>query len=497
MGHTDSAARTEDGLTGPVREMVLGSPRLTAFAGGRDGVARMLEGIENVWLDLDGARLHLDLHRSEEPRATVVFQPGSGAHARVYFLLGGLLARVGYSVLAVDRPGHGLSEGATGDCTIEEAIGASAVAIDYARRELGLPVVLMGSSMGGLLTVFGLLSGLEPDLAVAHNFVFPGKLFSMRLRSRWIARRRTAPYPLTELVRGFEDLSDDPAVAKYLRERTDPGAAWELSARSVASMFGFSAPAPASAPETLVVTGDRDRAIPAWATRLFTWWSGLPHYEVRIFPGAGHLLFHDHLDVSVPSIASWLDARLPGSAKARDEGRAARPDAVPCPPREESRVPDVETELRSLVGPVLASVADDRRPLVVAIAERVAAERYRGFARLVNDADVRSLLLACADREEEIAGLVEAEVPGAAAVRASVESEHADLPLRYAALFEKHPLPMQLEMQAAAERVGAETWRSFAASSAPSLRDVFLRCALLEEQSAEVLESLLADGRVA
>jgi alpha-beta hydrolase superfamily lysophospholipase len=217
------------------------------------------------------------------------------AHARVYFVLGGLLARRGYDVLAIDRPGHGLSGGVPGDCTVEEGIAVAAAAIDYARSQSSHPVVLMGSSMGGLLTIFGLLKGLQPDLAVAHNFVYPGKLWSMRLRSRWIARYRRDPYPLTELVHGFEKFSDDPAVTAYLQSRADPGAAWQLSPRSVASLFGFSARASEHAPETLVLTGDRDKAIPAWATRFFTWWSGLPRYEVKTVPNAGHLLFHDHL----------------------------------------------------------------------------------------------------------------------------------------------------------------------------------------------------------
>jgi len=66
-----------------------------------------------------------------------------------------------------------------------------------------------------------------------------------------------------------------------------------------------------TAPETLVLTGGRDRAIPAWATRLFAWGSGLPRYELSVVPGAGHLLFHDHLDVAVPLVAAWLDARVP------------------------------------------------------------------------------------------------------------------------------------------------------------------------------------------
>jgi alpha-beta hydrolase superfamily lysophospholipase len=286
-----------------------------SFVGGPTGVQRGLDTIENVWLDNGEVRIHCDLHRSESPKATVVFQPGSGAHARLYFLLGALFARRGYHELAIDRPGHGLSAGTRGDCTIDEAIAVSGSVIEYARRQFGVPVVLMGSSMGGLLTIFALLKGLAPDLAVAHNFVYPGKLFSMRLRARWIARRRTKPYPLSELVHGFEKLSADPAIAEYLRSQSDPGAAWQLSVRSVASLFSFSAPVPTRTPETLVITGDRDKAIPPWATRFFTWWSGLSRYEVMIVPNAGHLLFHDHLDVSVPLIADWLDMRVPPSPR--------------------------------------------------------------------------------------------------------------------------------------------------------------------------------------
>jgi alpha-beta hydrolase superfamily lysophospholipase len=313
-------ATLEAGLTAAVRAMAVRSPRLSALAGGPVEIDRMLARIENVWIDVPGRRIHLDLHRSPSPRGTIVFQPGSGAHARAYFLLGGLLARRGYHVLAIDRPGHGLSSGARGDCTVQDALAVSGAALDHARTALGGPAVLMGSSLGGLLTIFGLLAGLRPDLAVAHNFLYPGKLLSMRWRARWIARRRTRPYPLAELVHGFARLSDDPAIQEYLAAQADPGVAWELSVRSVASLLAFRLPAAPDAPDTLVLTGDRDRAIPAWATRLFMWWSRHPRYQLAVVRGAGHLLFHDHLDLTVPLVADWLDARLPSPAGTASRG---------------------------------------------------------------------------------------------------------------------------------------------------------------------------------
>jgi alpha-beta hydrolase superfamily lysophospholipase len=301
---TQSARRTE-----AVLEMVCSSPGLTGLLGGLDGVHRIVDSIEDVWLDVAGRCVHVDLHRAAEPRGTIVFQPGSGAHARVYFPMAGLFARRGYNVLVIDRPGHGASDGERGDCTIDEAIAASEAAIREAASRWRLPVVLMGSSLGGLLTVFGLLRGLRPDLAVAHNFVYPGKLVSFRLRARWIQRYRKRPYALTKLVHNFEKLSSDPAIVDYMTARTDPAAAWELSPRSVASLFGFNARAPVSSPPLLVISGAKDKAIPAWATRFFIRWSGLRGYDLEIIPGVGHLLFHDHLDVSVPLITDWLDRR--------------------------------------------------------------------------------------------------------------------------------------------------------------------------------------------
>jgi acylglycerol lipase len=314
--------RTER-ATDVVLDMVLSSPRLTGFAGGPEEVRRMVGSIEDGWLDVGGKRVHVDVHPASAPRASIVFQPGSGAHARVYFLMAGLFARKGYNVLAIDRPGHGASDGERGDCTIDEALAASAAAIDEAASRWRLPVVLMGSSMGGLLTVFGLLRGLRPDLAVAHNFVYPGKLASFRLRARWIRRYRRKPYALTELVHGFEQLSSDPAVIDYMTTRTDPAAAWELTPRSVASMFGFNTKAPETAPPLLLISGAKDKAIPAWATRFFTWWSGLRDYDFELIRGGGHLLFHDHLDVSVPLVGEWLDRRL-ASLQVRPAASGAR-----------------------------------------------------------------------------------------------------------------------------------------------------------------------------
>jgi hypothetical protein len=143
--------------------------------------------------------------------------------------------------------------------------------------------------------------------------------------------------------------------------------------------------------------------------------------------------------------------------------------------------------IADIVGPVLASVAREERPLLIAIAERMAADRYRASA----DEGRRAALLACADREEEIASRVEALYPEAGATQADLLAKHPDLEALNRSLFADRPLEDQYTIQAQGERVGASTWRVFAEDADAKTRKVFLACAELEEQSAELLESIV------
>ena len=162
---------------------------------------------------------------------------------------------------------------------------------------------------------------------------------------------------------------------------------------------------------------------------------------------------------------------------------------------------DAESALPNLgeaLGRILVGVPRERQPLLIAIAERMAAERYRGWAA---DAAVRNHqadLLACAAREDEIAHRVEALFPSAAATQRELIAENPDFEAINRAIFAGCSLAQQFTIQARGERLGAATWRAFAKREANSAaRATFLACAALEEESAAVLESLqgrLGDG---
>ena len=144
-----------------------------------------------------------------------------------------------------------------------------------------------------------------------------------------------------------------------------------------------------------------------------------------------------------------------------------------------------------VIGQVLGRVSRERRPLLLAIAERMAAERYRGWAADVDDPEVRAGLIACAAREDEIADRVEAVFPDPAAVQQRLLATFPELPQLNRDVFAGRPLADQFAIQAAGERVGAATWRAFAAAwPDAAAREAFLACAPLEEASAEFLDGL-------
>src|SRR5262249_40333161 len=165
-------------------------------------------------------------------------------------------------------------------------------------------------------------------------------------------------------------------------------------------------------------------------------------------------------------------ARRPAlRARADERERACRES--PGAPRVPARSRQVREEEPMSSGPTLPSIAEvigplllglpvEQQPLFVAIAERLAAERYRAWAARVDAPERKAGLLACAEREEEIARRVEALYPTASKTQREILDRHPDLIELNRTLFAPFTLEQQFHIQAQGERVGAATWRRFA-----------------------------------
>jgi hypothetical protein len=149
-------------------------------------------------------------------------------------------------------------------------------------------------------------------------------------------------------------------------------------------------------------------------------------------------------------------------------------------------------DIGQAIAPVLLRLPRERQPLLIAVAERMAADRYRSWAADPANAAHKHELVACAEREEEIARRIEGLYPDGAALQRRIVEDNPGLDEINRSIFAGRSLPEQFTMQARGERLGAATWRAFA-EHAPNAdaRAIFLACARLEEDSAVVLEAML------
>ncbi len=146
-----------------------------------------------------------------------------------------------------------------------------------------------------------------------------------------------------------------------------------------------------------------------------------------------------------------------------------------------------------VIGPILRKVSAEERPLLISLAERMAAKRYREWAGQLSDQSMKISLLACADREEEVARRVESLFQNANTRQKELLSRVPELLESGNALFTSLPLKEQFAMQAEGERAGGATWRSYATrTDNTKIGDLYLECALLEEQNAACLDALIA-----
>lgn len=292
---------------------------LREAAGVLDGLARTdLEGIltrlEHDWISLRGDLIHLEVHEpAGAAAATVVFVHGLGDHVRRSTPLGGALAAAGFNAVLVDRRGHGLSEGRRGDASLEDDLATCEAAIAYARRRFAGPVVLMGDSLGGIMSWYLLTREPDIDAAVCHCISHPDENHDPAAHWKAPLIRAAArvapvlPIPVTQIA-DYSQVALEPLTNRYFSDRIDPLFNFTVSMRSIASYTRFSPRIPWERVEVpvLVTIGAEDRMVSQAHTERCLARAKPPGTTYVAHPGMGHQLYLDHLDAALPPVVDWL-----------------------------------------------------------------------------------------------------------------------------------------------------------------------------------------------
>ena len=269
-----------------------------------------------------GKRLHLEVYDSAPDDPTLVFHGGIGTYVRFYLIFLSLLREQGFNIVAVDRPGHGFSEGKRGDCTVEDVASFVPAVVEKAESMFNDRIGMFGSSLGGITTFY-----LLPDLrgvrsALCHNWLYPGDnpdpsrnaTLALARLIRPIAPRLSLPMGFLLGEQMIQALSESPFMIDYFRRyKEDPLYCHSLTLRSVLSYFGQYRPKGQYSQVKIPVMGliaQKDGMLPLDFSRAGWEKAALPNGRLEVMPDTHHMLFHDHIDLSLPVVSDWFKRTL-------------------------------------------------------------------------------------------------------------------------------------------------------------------------------------------
>jgi alpha-beta hydrolase superfamily lysophospholipase len=259
----------------------------------------------------------------------IVLVHGAGEHSGRYGHVVSRLVAEGFAVHASDHRGHGRSDGPRAFIAdMEDVVADVDTLVDRAvAAQPGLPVFMLGHSMGGLI-------GLR--YALAHQERLSGLILSAALAAiesvpkplELVGRTLSVVAPRVPLITIDATLvSRDPAVVEAYR--TDPLVHHgKLPARTAAQLAdaveSFPATVGAITVPTLILYGTADGLAPPSGSEMLAQRLGSPDLTVKAYDGLFHEILNEpERDGVLDDIAEWLAAR------GRDDApETAAPDAA-------------------------------------------------------------------------------------------------------------------------------------------------------------------------
>ena len=244
-----------------------------------------------------------------EPRAAALVIHGLGEHGGRYEHVGERFAAVGIETIALDNRGFGRSGGVDDWSRFHDDIEDQLAEV----RSLGLPTVLVGHSLGGLMAVgYATTDRPQPDALIASG---PALGAELDARAKMLARlgpliRRVAP--------GFEHrdewdvtvFAEDVTVGE--RFRVDPLRTDFVTISLALEALGAISRARAAVGDVAVpllcVHGAKDKLVPVEASEIL---ETIPGAERIVYDELGHEVFNEPVGLEVvDTCVGWIERVL-------------------------------------------------------------------------------------------------------------------------------------------------------------------------------------------
>ncbi len=251
----------------------------------------------------------------------LVLVHGGGEHSGRYAELARRLVQAGYTVEALDLPGHGRSPGVRGHIQqFEEYLTVLAAVIEQcAQRCAGKRPILLGHSLGGLISTYYAVRYPHTICGVVLSSPLWGLALPVPWWKRWLAYGLSPLWPSLTVNRpriGGEVLSHDPeAVTRYER---DPLIHHKASLRFYTELTARFRALPQILPQLkvpiLVLRAGADRVVSPEVTARYFSFLGAPTKQLITYDGYYHELFNEAGRETVfHDLLAWLRKHGDGS----------------------------------------------------------------------------------------------------------------------------------------------------------------------------------------
>lgn len=255
--------------------------------------------------------------KASSPRAQVLLQHGYGEYAERYLTqyneLVPKLNHAGFDVYAIDLPGHGRTQGERGQIDLHEAVRLHLKA--RSSLPVGLPTVLFGHSLGGLITAASIVrerGNIAAAIISASAMQTPSKRWERLLSKISTAIAPSGPMPLPRP--GTEALTRDKELVQLIDADSMMyvGKAKNLVAKTVLEISDevWSKTENWKVP-TLIIHGNKDESTNYLNSMALNEKILSPDRKLIIYPGGYHELLNDTIKDEVEQdLFDWLIARV-------------------------------------------------------------------------------------------------------------------------------------------------------------------------------------------
>lgn len=255
------------------------------------------------------------LPEEAQPRALVLVVHGLGEHAGRYDAFARRLNAWGFAVRGYDQHGHGESGGPRGGLPQSgRLIDDLGDLVESTRARMpGVPLVLLGHSMGGVVAAGFVARGVAPvDALVLSSPALATRLNAVQKLLMAIVPRIA---PNLAVSNGLDPqcLSHDPAVVEAYRK--DPRVHDRVTGRLARFIQDEGERVRASAPRwelpTLLLYAGDDRIVDPDGSVMFAEHAPREVVTTRCFPTLWHEIFNERdADPVFEALRQWLDARF-------------------------------------------------------------------------------------------------------------------------------------------------------------------------------------------